>query len=224
MKNLLLYCLVLLSTTWACAQQEKEMKLETEIQKVSYGIGLDIAENLKRGGLEDIDPLILSKAIQDVFGDKEPLIPVAEAQNAVKQYITLKQNKAGSAALEMGRQFLAENKKREGVVELPSGLQYEILKEGNGPKPTINSKVTTHYHGTLIDGTVFDSSVKRGQPASFPVSGVIKGWTEALQLMPTGSKWRLFVPSNLAYGSRGAGGAIGPNETLIFDVELLSIN
>ena len=127
-------------------------------------------------------------------------------------------------AKEEGANFLAENAKKEGVISLESGLQYEILKQGSGPKPTINDNVTTHYHGTLIDGTIFDSSVDRGQPATFPVSGVIKGWTEALQLMTVGSKWRLYVPYDLAYGERGAGANIGPFTTLIFEVELISIN
>jgi FKBP-type peptidyl-prolyl cis-trans isomerase FklB len=126
--------------------------------------------------------------------------------------------------MEDGKKFLADNSKRENVITLPSGLQYEIIKAGEGPKPNLEDKVTTHYHGTLIDGTVFDSSVDRGEPASFPVNGVIKGWTEALQLMPVGSKWKLFVPYDLAYGERGTGPQIGPYTTLIFEVELISIN
>ena len=121
-----------------------------------------------------------------------------------------------------GEEFLAENGKRENIVTLPSGLQYEIIKQGDGPKPSANNTVTCHYHGTTIKGEVFDSSVKRGQPASFPLNAVIKGWTEALQLMPTGSKWKLFIPSQLAYGSRGVSREIGPNSTLIFEVELIS--
>jgi FKBP-type peptidyl-prolyl cis-trans isomerase FklB len=126
--------------------------------------------------------------------------------------------------MEDGKKFLADNSKRENVITLPSGLQYEIMKAGEGPKPNLEDKVTTNYHGTLIDGTVFDSSVDRGEPASFPVNGVIKGWTEALQLMPVGSKWKLFVPYDLAYGERGTGPQIGPYTTLIFEVELISIN
>lgn len=128
------------------------------------------------------------------------------------------------ANLKSGQDFLAQNKTRPGVVETPSGLQYEIITEGKGPKPGATSKVTCHYHGTLIDGTVFDSSVQRGQPATFPLNMVIKGWTEALQLMPTGSKWRLFLPSQLAYGERQTGSYIGPNSTLIFEVELISFS
>jgi len=135
----------------------------------------------------------------------------------------MKSDKAANN-LKAGQDFLAANKLKPGVTELPSGLQYEILTEGTGAKPTAFNTVTCHYHGTLIDGTIFDSSVQRGKPASFPLSQVIKGWTEGVQLMPTGSKWRFFLPSHLAYGERGAGGTIGPNCTLIFDVELLGIN
>jgi len=133
-------------------------------------------------------------------------------------------NEKAESNLKAGQEFLAANKTKAGVTELPSGLQYEILTEGNGPKPTQYNTVTCHYHGTLIDGTVFDSSVKRGQPASFPLNMVIKGWTEGLQLMGTGSKWRFFIPPHLGYGDRQVGPTIGPNSTLIFDVELISIN
>ena len=144
-------------------------------------------------------------------------------QCSLEEFISkINQNK-GAGNLEEGLKFLSENRKKQGVVELPSGLQFMILKEGEGQIPTAADKVKCHYHGTLIDGTVFDSSVERGQPAVFPVNGVIQGWVEALQLMSTGSKWRLFIPSELAYGQNGAGGAIGPNSTLIFDVELLKI-
>ncbi len=132
-------------------------------------------------------------------------------------------NEKATANLQAGEKFLEDNKKRPGVTALPSGLQYEIIAQGSGPKPSATSKVTCHYHGTLIDGTVFDSSVKRGQPATFPLNMVIKGWTEALQLMGTGSKWRLFLPADLAYGDRQASAEIGPNSTLIFEVELLGI-
>jgi FKBP-type peptidyl-prolyl cis-trans isomerase FklB len=133
-------------------------------------------------------------------------------------------NEKAEANLKAGQNFLEENKKRAEVVALPSGLQYEILVEGQGARPVATNKVTCHYHGTLIDGTVFDSSVRRGQPATFPLNGVIKGWTEGVQLMPAGSKWRFFIPPHLGYGERGAGAQIGPNSTLIFDVELISFN
>jgi len=147
-----------------------------------------------------------------------------QAQAIINSYFSKKQKKESESMIEKGANFLQENAKREGVTTLPSGLQYEIISEGTGPKPTLEDNVTTHYHGTLIDGTVFDSSVDRGEPASFPVGGVIKGWTEALQLMSVGSKWKLYVPYDLAYGERGARAQIGPYSTLIFEVELISIN
>jgi FKBP-type peptidyl-prolyl cis-trans isomerase FklB len=163
--------------------------------------------------------------INDVLSDKsEPKISNAEAQKILQEYFSKQQELKSKKAIEEGENFLAENGKKKGVTTLESGLQYEVITKGEGAKPTLNDQVTTHYHGTLIDGTVFDSSVERGQPATFPVSGVIKGWTEALQLMSVGSKWKLFVPYNLAYGERGAGANIGPFTTLIFEVELISIN
>jgi len=198
--------------------------LDSQLDKVSYSLGLQIGQGLKTDGLSDLDPQIIAKAIQDVFGDKELLLDEAESKQTVISYMNEKQELKLAENTKAGEAFLAKNKGEEGVVTLDSGLQYKIITEGSGDKPTAADKVTTHYHGTLIDGTVFDSSVDRGEPASFPVGGVIPGWTEALQLMPVGSKWRLFVPSALAYGERGAGGVIGPNTTLIFDVELLSID
>lgn len=143
---------------------------------------------------------------------------------SVSERLAQLQKEKSEANLKAGQEFLAQNRQRPGVTETSSGLQYEILSEGNGPKPSATSKVTCHYHGTLIDGTVFDSSVQRGQPATFPLNMVIKGWTEALQLMPSGSKWRLFLPPHLAYGERQTGAHIGPNSTLIFDVELISFS
>jgi FKBP-type peptidyl-prolyl cis-trans isomerase FklB len=151
------------------------------------------------------------------------MIHPEEANAILEAFIGKLNENKGAGNLEEGLKFLAENKKKQGVIELPSGLQYEVLNEGAGEIPTANDQVKCHYHGTLIDGTIFDSSVQRNQPAVFPVNGVIQGWVEALQLMSTGSKWRLFIPSQLAYGSNGAGAAIGPNSTLIFDVELLEI-
>ena len=199
-------------------------KLNNEIDSVSYSLGVNIGENIKTQ-FPDIDLKNFESAIKDVLDDsKEPTVSGADAQKTIQAYFTKQQAKASESIVEEGRKFLAENTKRENVITLESGLQYEVIKSGDGTKPTLNDQVTTHYHGTLIDGTVFDSSVERGQPASFPVSGVIKGWTEALQLMNVGSKWRLFVPYDLAYGEKGAGPQIGPFTTLIFEVELISIN
>ena len=199
-------------------------KLNNEIDSVSYSLGVNIGENIKTQ-FPDIDLKNFEAAIKDVLDDnKEPGISGADAQKIIQEYFTKQQAKASESVVEEGRNFLAENSKKENVITLESGLQYEVIKTGEGAKPSLNDQVTTHYHGTLIDGTVFDSSVERGEPASFPVSGVIKGWTEALQLMTVGSKWKLFVPYDLAYGERGAGPQIGPFTTLIFEVELISIN
>lgn len=161
--------------------------------------------------------------MNSVFAGQMPEIMPDEANNILQTYFEKIQNEKGKEAKEAGEKFLAENKTREGVVTLESGLQYKILNEGSGAKPTANDTVKCHYEGRLINGQVFDSSIRRGEPAEFPVGGVIAGWVEALQLMPVGSKWQLYIPSELAYGQHGAGAAIGPNETLIFDVELLEI-
>ena len=199
-------------------------KLNNEIDSVSYSLGVNIGENLKTQ-FPDINLKNFELAIKNVLDNqKEPKISGADAQKVIQNYFQKQQAKVSESVIEEGKKFLTENSKKVGVVTLESGLQYEIIKSGEGAKPTINDQVTTHYHGTLLDGTVFDSSVERGQPATFPVSGVIKGWTEALQLMTVGSKWKLFVPYDLAYGERGAGPKIGPYTTLIFEVELISIN
>ncbi|MCB0496258.1 MAG: FKBP-type peptidyl-prolyl cis-trans isomerase [Cyclobacteriaceae bacterium] len=195
-----------------------------QLEKVSYSLGVSIARNLVSQGLTELNIKEFSEALNDVFGKQKTKIDDQEVINILNTYFAELQAKKHAGAKADGEAFLKANKEKEGVVTLPSGLQYQVLTEGSGEKPTLSSNVTTHYHGTTIDGNVFDSSVQRGQPASFPVSGVIKGWTEALQLMPVGSKWRLFIPSELAYGERGAGDAIGPHSTLIFDVELLGID
>ncbi len=192
-------------------------------EKLSYSLGLNIAASLLKQGFEDLDAQTLGQAIGDVMSGGNLKMDTHEAGAFLNDHFSKMQAKKHEGAIKAGKDFLIANSKKEGVITLASGLQYEIMKEGAGVKPTINSTVTTHYHGTTIDGKVFDSSVQRGQPASFPVNGVIAGWTEALQLMPLGSKWRLFVPSDLAYGERGAGGDIGPHATLIFEVELLEI-
>lgn len=199
------------------------MKYNNEMDKVSYSLGLSIASNLISSGVKTINMEAFNDALSTVFAGKMPEIMPDEANNILQDYFEKLQKAQGDAAKEAGAQFLAENKNKEGVVTLSSGLQYKILKAGDGPKPKASDTVKCHYEGRLINGQVFDSSIKRGEPAEFPVSGVIAGWVEALQLIPVGSKWQLYIPSELAYGSHGAGQSIGPNETLIFDVELLAI-
>lgn len=188
-----------------------------------------MASNFSKQGI-DIEAEQLVAGLKDAMAGKPSLLSAEETQQTMmqlqaemEQKFQEKAGKQGEANKREGQEFLASNKNKEGVHTLPSGLQYEILREGEGKTPGRNDKVTTHYKGTLIDGTVFDSSYERGQPATFPVSGVIAGWTQALMLMKEGAKWRLYVPSDLAYGAQGAGSDIGPNTTLIFDVELLEV-
>ena len=211
------------------AAKPKPVTLTTQKDKVSYAVGMSMAKTLQRDSL-DVNPDILVKGLRDVLAGNKPLLTDEQASatlSALQQEMRAKQQEkaqqAGLSNKKEGDDFLAANKGKDGVVTLPSGLQYKILKQGTGPKPAASDSVVCNYRGTLINGTEFDSSYKRGQPATFPVGGVIKGWTEALQLMPVGSKWQLFVPSDLAYGARGAGQDIGPNATLIFEVELISI-
>ncbi len=199
--------------------------LKDQKDKVSYIIGMDIGNNLKKQSMS-VNPKILAKGIEDALAGAKPLLSqqeVQETMTAFQKEMMAKQVEVAKKNKTEGEAFLAENKKKEGVKTLPSGLQYKVIKAGTGKKPKANDTVTVNYRGTLINGTEFDSSYKRGQPATFQVSGVIPGWTEALQLMEQGAKWQLFIPSNLAYGERGAGGVIGPNATLIFEVELISI-
>lgn len=193
------------------------------MDKLSYALGMSMASSLVSSGLKQIDVDSFVKAFTEIMNNGAAEMSPQEAEQHIQLYFSKKQNEMSDKNLETGRQFLEENKKKDGVVSLPSGLQYQILKEGSGEKPKATDKVRCHYHGTLINGKVFDSSVERGQPAVFGVNQVIKGWVEALQLMPVGSKWRLFIPSELAYGRQGAGGSIEPNSALIFDVELLGI-
>ncbi len=196
---------------------------------MSYAIGLNIGKSMHKDGVE-VDTAILARGVKDALAGGKTLLTDEEAKASLTALTADLRKKAeekaqaiGVANKAEGDAFLAENKTKQGVVTLPSGLQYRILKEGTGPKPTAADTVVCNYRGTLINSTEFDSSYKRGKPATFPVGQVIKGWTEALQLMPVGSKWQLFVPSDLAYGQRGASAEIGPNSTLIFEVELLSI-
>ena len=203
--------------------------LTTQKDKVSYVIGLNVGRGLQRDAIE-VDPQLVLRGLEDglsggktLMTDEQMQATFVELQNQVRERMEAKRKQETEANKKEGDAFLAANKAKPGVVTLPSGLQYKIVKEGTGAKPTPDDTVVCNYRGTLIDGKEFDSSYKRGEPAKFPVKGVIKGWTEALQLMPVGSKWELFVPPDLAYGERGAGNDIGPNATLIFEVELLSI-
>jgi FKBP-type peptidyl-prolyl cis-trans isomerase FklB len=205
------------------------LTLKTDKDKVSYAIGVNIGKSMRKDTV-DVDPAIFARGMKDALAggkllltDDEMKIVLTKLQGDLRARQEQAMQKAGELNKKAGDDFLAQNKTKEGIVALPDGLQYKILKEGTGPKPAATDSVVCNYRGTLIDGTEFDSSYKRGQPATFPVSGVIKGWTEAVQLMPVGSKWQLFLPADLAYGNRGAGPDIGPNATLIFEVELLSI-
>lgn len=193
------------------------------MDKVSYALGLSIGNNFLNSGIKNLQVEDFVKGLTDVLNEKQPDITYDEAKEVINEFFIKLQKEKMEINKKAGEEFLHINKGRAGVVELPSGLQYQILKQGNGAKPKATDKVKCHYHGTLINGTVFDSSVQRGQPAVFGVNQVIPGWVEALQLMPVDSKWRLFIPSNLAYGEQGAGEMIEPNSTLIFDVELLDI-
>ena len=232
MKNVLgtmLVILLLATPAFAQKKVEKKVELKTEKDKQSYSIGFDMGSSLKRNGIE-VDARILTKAIQDVLSGAKPQMTEEEMRASImalqKEMAAKQQEKmkvAGEKNKKEGEAFLAENKKKEGVKTLPSGLQYVILAEGKGNNPKATDTVTVQYRGTLIDGTEFDSSFKRGQPATFALNQVIKGWTEGVQLIKEGGKIKLFVPSELGYGDRGAGGQIGPNATLIFEVELVSI-
>ena len=209
----------------ACNQiSYNNVELNTQMDSVSYSLGVSVANNLKSSGFDSIETHAYASAFSDVYEGNEVIINEEDANMLLQEYYFELSQKKSQEAISIGQAFLDENAKNEGVTTTASGLQYEVIINGTGATPIETDEVTVHYHGTLLDGTVFDSSVDRGQPATFPVNGVIQGWTEALQLMNVGSKYKLYIPSNLAYGERGAGGSIGPNETLIFEVELLSIN
>jgi len=205
------------------------LTLKTQKEKFSYAVGMKMGQNFKKQSVP-VDASIYARGMKDALAGGKTLMTDEEAQTAIQAVqkdmqakMQEKMKEAADANKKEGEVFLAANKGKEGIVTLPSGLQYKILKEGTGPKPTPTDSVVCNYSGKLLDGKEFDSSYKRGQPATFPVTGVIKGWTEALQLMPVGSKWQLFIPSDLAYGDRGAGADIGPGATLVFEVELMSI-
>jgi FKBP-type peptidyl-prolyl cis-trans isomerase FklB len=208
-------------------QEQAHMKSMKD--SISYSIGMNIGKDLKNQSI-DVDPQLIAAGIKDMISGAKPQLTDEQIQSCMTSLQTemmakqqVKNKEVGEKNMKDGQAFLEANKAKEGVKVTASGLQYKILKEGNGAKPTATSTVSVHYRGTTIDGTEFDSSIKRGQPAEFPVNGVIKGWTEALQLMPVGSKWQLVIPAELAYGAHGAGAAIGPNAVLIFEVELLAI-
>ncbi|MBQ2065188.1 MAG: FKBP-type peptidyl-prolyl cis-trans isomerase [Paludibacteraceae bacterium] len=193
------------------------------MEKVSYALGLSIGNNLLSSGIKDVNLEKFAKGVSDVLKGANPEMSYDEAKKILDKFFKELAEKINGQNAAVGKAFLEKNKKEEGVIELPSGLQYKVLKEGNGKKPKATDKVRCHYEGMLLDGTVFDSSIKRGEPAVFGVNQVIQGWVEALQLMQEGSKWRLFIPSEMAYGARGAGNSIPPHATLIFDVELLAV-
>ena len=193
------------------------------MDKFSYSIGLGIGQNLLGMGARDLNVDDFAQAIKDILEGNPTALSHTEARQIVNEYFETLEAKMSAEAIEKGKNFLEENKKKENIVTLPSGLQYELIKEGNGKKPKATDRVRCHYEGTLIDGTLFDSSIQRGEPAVFGVNQVIAGWVEALQLMSEGSKWRLFIPSELAYGANGAGEMIPPHSTLIFEVEMIEV-
>lgn len=198
--------------------------MKNDTQKLSYALGVNIGLSLKPQGVDEVDVQKLVSGINDVVSGAELQMKQEEVHSILRNHFDQLQARMAEKSLKVQAAYFSENGKMDGVITLESGLQYQVLKAGDGAKPTLTSEVTTHYHGTTIDGNVFDSSVERGEPACFPVNRVIAGWTEALQLMSIGSKWKLFVPSNLAYGEQGAGAKIPPHTPLIFEVELLEIN
>lgn len=191
--------------------------------EVSYALGLSIGQNFKASGIKAITSEDFIAGLQDALAEREPQMTTERAREVINQLFMRLQQEESELNAAAGKEYQEIMRHKSGVVTLPSGLQYEIIKEGFGAKPKATDKVRVHYHGTLINGVVFDSSVERGEPAEFPLNAVIPGWTEILQLMPVGSKWRVVIPSELAYGSRGAGDVIRPNMTLIFEIELLDI-
>ncbi len=193
------------------------------MDKLSYALGLSMGHNFLGSGIKSLNVEDFAKGVEAVYKQEKPEISFDEAKKINTEFFSNLQDEIAETNKQAGKEFLAENAKRSGVVVLPSGLQYEVLAEGKGRKPKATDKVQCHYHGTLIDGQVFDSSIQRGTPAVFGVNQVIPGWVEALQLMPEGSRWKLYIPSDLAYGEQGAGGSIPANATLIFEVELIKI-
>ena len=200
------------------------------MDKLSYALGLGIGRQLSQMGANDLNAADFAQAVKDMIDGKEPQVPAAEAQQIVEDFFQKQEERQRAEAAEKykgakseGEKYLSENAKKEGVTTLPSGLQYQVLKEGNGKSPKATDKVVCHYEGMLVDGTMFDSSIQRGEPATFPLNGVIAGWTEGLQLMKEGAKYRFFIPYQLGYGERGAGASIPPFAALVFDVELIEV-
>ncbi len=206
-----------------CFSNVNAQDLKTQKDSVSYALGVLIGQNLSKQGLSDIDPNLFLRAMQDAQAGKPTLLDPVASNKCVTEFTNREKEGQKKKLMAEGTAFLEKNAQRPGVIVLPSGLQYEVIQDGTGDIPKSTDKVKVHYTGTLLNGTVFDSSVERGEPIVFPVTGVISGWIEALQLMKVGSKWKLFIPQNLAYGERGAGGQIGPYATLVFEVELLGI-
>lgn len=229
-KTLLTVFSLVILTTVGCSQKESP-KIETDMDKISYSIGWDIGQNLSSTLVKDFNLELILQGMRDAQSESDSKMTEDEMMAALMNFqelmMTAQQNemeRKQSENLTKGQAFLAENAQKEGVITTESGLQYKVIEEGTGARPTASSEVTVHYRGTLIDGTEFDSSFRRGQPVTFPVNGVIAGWTEALQLMREGAKYELYIPSNLGYGERGTQGPIGPNAVLIFEVELLEVN
>ncbi len=200
-----------------------DFQFKNQLEEFSYALGLTISSNLLQSGIKDIDSLQFLAGLQDTFAGNKPKMSMDLANQKLQDFMMVQNDEEADINLEQGLLFLANNLKNEGVIETETGLQYKVLKEGYGESPALEEYVKCHYHGLLLDGTVFDSSIERREAAIFPVSAVIPGWSEALRMMKVGAKWRLFIPFDLAYGEQGAGGMIGPNSTLIFDVELLEI-
>lgn len=205
-------------------KKSKTLDMTNSMVKISYSLGSLMAANVKAQGADSLDIDALNKGVQDALNGQPLLVDQNEAMQVVQTYMQTAAMRKTAKSKEVGQAFLEANKKNEGILTTASGLQYKVLQQGSGKQPTASDRVTVHYTGTLIDGTPFDSSVKRGQPATFSVGGVIRGWTEALQLMREGDKWMLYIPYDLAYGERGSGGQIPPYSTLIFEVELISVN
>ena len=205
------------------ANGSADAKLDSRIDSVSYGLGVTLAQNFQQRGLDSLNVDLMASAVKSSLEGDSTKMGLQESGQLVSEFMRARQKANSKGALKKSQAFLDENAEKEGVKVAESGLQYKVLEEGDGPSPDANDKVTVHYEGTLVDGSIFDSSLKRGEPATFPVNRVIPGWTEALQMMQEGDKWKLFIPPDLAYGEQGAGQSIGPNEALIFEVELIEV-